>query len=280
MPDFSDTAFMRIKPLLLLLLCCSHWAMALPPRAQMPDLSTIVENDPEWPLDLIPIAKLEYPRNRDASFCYRPVEMIDTIVIHHSETTPQTTALQINDIHLNRGTAENPWYMIAYSYVINSPYIGAKTPEPLLTEGRPLTLVGAHAGSKVFVPMDEEQKRMWDEGRIVCGKENGEFVVDPAQLQGDKIKANVTTIGVVVNGNYSPFSRSNLGGYSKKDPRYPSKGTQDMIARLSCQLQKKYPRMKYLRWHNFYHSTSCPGTIKNYVGQIRAKAKEYGCEFN
>jgi hypothetical protein len=234
---------------------------------------------PEWPLELVKIEKEDYPRNRHASFCKRPVEMVDTIVLHHSETTSSTTPLQINEMHLNRGTPQDPWLMVAYSYQINAPYPGATKPAMKVTEGRPLDLVGAHAGTDVFVPMNDFQKKIWDEGQIVCGVEGGNFGVDPKQVRDGKIKANVTTIGVVIIGNYAPFSRDNPNGWRRSHPRYPTKQTQDEIARLSCQLQKKYPNMKNIKWHNYYHSTSCPGTIKDYVNQIKTLAKGYGCDF-
>ena len=236
---------------------------------------------PEWPIEYVKIEKVDYERNsQTASFCKRPEDMVDTIVLHHSETPSTDSPERINDLHLNRGTPADPWYMIAYSYVVNSPYAGSLTPRARVTEGRPLDLVGAHAGSNIFVPMDEDQKKMWKDGKITCGKEGGEFKVDPTMEKNGTIKANVSTIGLVVIGNYSPFSKTNPNGYSKKNPRYPTLQTQDMIARTSCQLQKKYPRMKSIKWHSYYHSTSCPGTIKDYIGKIKTLAKKYGCEFN
>lgn len=207
--------------------------------------------------------------------------MVDTIVLHHSETPSGTTPREINRFHLNRGTPDDPWYMVAYSYQVNTPYAGNTRPSPRVTEGRPLDIVGAHAGSNAFVPMDAEQKRMWDEGQIVCGKEGGDFTVDRGLLDSrGRIKANVTTVGIVVIGNYAPFSRYNPNGYSARNPRLPTQNTLDMLARLSCQLQKKYPRMKNIKWHSLYHPTTCPGKIKDYVGQIRTMARGYGCEFN
>lgn len=239
------------------------------------------EPDPETPTELLEIFHVDYPRNAKASFCRRPIEMVDTIVFHHTETSSLTTPLEINDMHLNRGTPNDPWLMVAYSYQVNVPYPGNQNPSPKVTEGRPLDIVGAHAGSQVFVPMDPEQKRMWDNGEIICGVEGGSFSVDPKQLnEKGHIKANVTTIGVDVIGNYAPFSRDNPDGWRPSRPRYPTPATIDLLARLSCQLQKKYPRMKFMRWHNFYHTTSCPGTIKDYVPKIREAAKGYGCEFN
>lgn len=243
------------------------------------DYSIFGPQVPEWPIEYTDIEKVSYERNTHASFCKRPVEMVDTIVLHHSETPSSDSPEKINDYHLRRGTPEDPWYMIAYSYTINAPYPGATSPRTRVTEGRPLDIVGAHAGSNVFVPMDEEQKKLWDEGKITCGKENTDFRVDPTLVRSGKIKANVTTLGLVVIGNYSPFSKKNPNGYSKSKPRYPTLATQDLVARTSCQLQKKYPRMKHIKWHNYYHATSCPGTIKLYIGQIKALARKYGCEF-
>lgn len=235
----------------------------------------VPEPGPE-PVELIKIEKEIYERNKKASFCKRPPEMVDTLVLHHSETSSTATAQYINELHLNRGTPSDPWYMIAYSYVINSPYAGGKIPAPKVTEGRPLDLVGAHAGSNVFVPMDEEQEKLFEEGKITCGKEGGEFKVDPSLIKNGKIKANVTTVGIVVNGSYTPFSSSNPRGTG----RIPTSDTLDMIARLSCQLQKQYPRMKYMKVHRDYHSTTCPGTIQGKVSEIIKLAKGYGCDFN
>ncbi len=230
--------------------------------------------------ELVPIEQVFYERNPKAKFCKRPIEMVDTIVLHHSETTSLTTPERINEFHLARGTKDDPWYMIAYSYVINSPYSQQKNPRTRVTEGRPLGLVGAHAGSNAYVSMDEEQKRIWELGQITCGTEGSEFKKDPELVKNNKIKANVTTLAIVVIGNYAPFSKTNPNGYSISNPRYPTLITQDLIARLSCQLQKDYPRIKNIKWHNFYMATSCPGTIQKYIEKIKLLSRNYGCEFN
>lgn len=242
--------------------------------------SSLWAQESEWPVELITVNKVNYQRNSRASFCMRPIEMVDTIVFHHSETPTTTTPIEINQMHLNRGSNADPWYMVAYSYVMNTPYPGQTAPIAQIAEGRPLDIVGAHAGSDAFVEMDEEQQRMWNEGRILCGKEGGEFKLDPKQLKNGKIKANVTTIGLVIVGNYAKFGRDNPNGWTDRNPRYPTKNTLEMLARMSCQLQKKHPRMKKLSWHNFYNQTSCPGNIKDHVVQIRELAKGLGCDFN
>lgn len=233
-----------------------------------------------WPIEYIKVNEVNYKRNHHASFCKRPVEIIDTIVLHHSETPSTDSPERINDYHLNRGTASDPWYMIGYSYVLNTPYPGQTLPRLKMSEGRPIEIVGAHAGSNAFVPMTQVQKEIWAKKEVKCGKEGEEGVFDPTLVKDGKIKANLSTVGLVVVGNYAPFSKTNPNGYSRKNPRYPTKATLDSVARMACQLQKKYPLIKNLKWHNYYHSTTCPGNLKSYIGQIKNLARNYGCEFN
>lgn len=224
---------------------------------------------------LIKVEQHDYKSNPRAGFCSRPLEMIDSIVIHHSETPVTDTPDQINHMHLGRGTKNSPWYMIAYHYVLNSPYKGQNIPSPKITEGRPLNLVGAHAGSDAYVSMDSEQQKLWEGGKVQCLKD------DPTLIRDGKIKANATTIGLVVVGNYGKLSPQNLSGYLPGMPNEVSSSTLDMIARLSCQLQRKYPRIKNLKWHSYYHSEkTCPGDLKDSIGKMKEMAKEYGCAFN
>lgn len=234
---------------------------------------------PEWPLELVKVEKVDYEKNKEASFCTRPTDMLDTIVLHHSETPPTWTPQDINQMHLNRSTNNEPWYMIAYSYVINSPYAGQNLPIPVVSEGRPINIVGAHAGGEAFVKPDDLQKKLWDEGQIICGKEGEEFKLDPLMMRDGKIKANITTLGLLITGNYAPYSIVNPGGFNPKKPRYPTIATLELVAKMSCQLQKKYPRIKKIGWHSQYKATVCPGTIKNYVSQIKQLTKRYGCDF-
>ncbi len=243
-------------------------------------LSFVQAQTSEWPVEFTRIEKVNYERNPKAKFCKRPIEMVDTIVFHHSATPSSFTSQRINELHLERGSPDDPWYMIAYSYAINSPYAGNGFPQLKVSEGRPLELVGAHAGSDAFIPMTEEQKKIWDKGEVVCGKENEEFKVDGDLLRGNKIKANVTTLGVVVIGNYSPFNRLNPLGFSLEAPQYLIEKGQDLAARISCQLQKKYPGIKYIKWHSYYMPTVCPGTIEKSILKIKTLTRKYGCSFN
>lgn len=239
---------------------------------------------------LITIEPVTYKVREDATYCIRPIEMIDTIVFHHSETRNTDTAQDINAYHLLRGSPTDPWYMIAYSFAINAPYIGQKTPKAKVSFGRPLKIVGAHAGSNVFIPMTEEQQRIWDSGKIKCGRTNN-WVYDPSLVKDGKIKANVTTIGVVIIGNYAKFSGKyikkgrktvlnptpNLNGFLPA--KEPSDEVLDQFARLACQMQRENPTIKKFAYHGQYHSTSCPGTIDKHMTAIQLKAKEYGCDF-
>jgi hypothetical protein len=231
--------------------------------------------------ELIKVQKKDYQINQKAGFCLRPLEMMDTIVIHHSETPVTDTPEIINQMHLGRGTPEEPWHMVAYHYVINSPYAGDGLPIPQISEGRPLHYVGAHAGAQAFVKMNPEQKKLWDEGKIKCGKKGEAFSVHPGHVQGENIKANVTTVGVVVIGNYALLSPINPDGYTKEKPHIASENTLDMVARLSCQLQKSFPRIKNIMWHAHYNKEKfCPGDLKDSINKIKSITKRYGCEFN
>jgi hypothetical protein len=234
---------------------------------------------PDIEKELIHIEKINYKKNSDASYCKRPTEMLDTIVLHHSATSTLTTPIEINNHHINRTSNDQAWYMTGYSYLINSPYQGNSTPAPKVSEGRPLDIVGSHAGSFAFLQMDSIQKKIWDDGLIICGTESGPFTKDPTLVKDSKIKANVTTIGVVVIGNYAPFSAYNPGGYDPKSPRLVSEETLDMIARLSCQIQKQLPRVKNLKWHSQFKQTSCPGDLVKQIEKIKTISKDYGCEF-
>jgi N-acetylmuramoyl-L-alanine amidase len=54
------------------------------------------------------------------------------IIVHHSATDPRASAEDIKKVHLERGMDD-----IGYHYLIN--------PEGIILEGRPISIVGAHA---------------------------------------------------------------------------------------------------------------------------------------
>jgi len=233
----------------------------------------------DWPVEFIPVEKVELRKNPRAIMCKRPPEMLDTIVIHHTESPSTQKPQSVNDYHVNRQSKGEPWYMVAYSYLVSSPYQGENNVRPHVTEGRPIEIVGAHAGSDAYVEMSADQRKIWAEGKIICGKEGGTFNIDPNIVHGSKIKANVTTLGIVVIGNYSPMSFDNPLGHAGNKKRIPSKQTLELVAKMSCQLQKKYPGIQQLKWHSLYNRTTCPGLLSEYVEEIKKIAGGLGCTF-
>src|SRR4051812_26581845 len=103
--------------------------------------------NPEWPIQFIEVEKVPLRKNPKATYCLRPTDIIDTIVIHHTEGLPTRDPAEVNDYHANRQSQGEPWYMVAYSFLVNSPYVGESDVRPRVTEGRPIEIVGAHAGS-------------------------------------------------------------------------------------------------------------------------------------
>ena len=252
----------------------------VPGYSAFPDIERLYPYIARPAPDLVEIRKPYYEKNPKATYCKRPTDMLDTVVIHHSDTPNTYTAERLNEIHLENSTDNDPWYMIGYSYVINAPYAGGSIPVPQIAEGRPIDIVGSHAGSRAFVEMDDVQHKLWSEGKITCGQEGGDFRVDPKLIFEGKIKANVTTLGVVVVGNFAPFSAQNPRGYRRGHEVRPSRETLETAAKLSCQLQKQYPRIKKMGWHSQYNTTSCPGNLKDHINEVKKIAKGYGCEFN
>jgi hypothetical protein len=231
--------------------------------------------------ELIKIIPTNLETNKNATFCKRDPEVMDTIIFHHSETPTTTTVSEINDYHLNRGSSSDPWYMIGYHFAITAPYSTGRLKKAVYA-GRPIDIAGAHVGGEVYsINGSEETKQLLQASPLLCGKENEEpkIASDTFNAKGE-YKINHTSVAIVVIGNYAVKSRHNPGGYSSSRPRRPSSSVLDMSARLACELQKQYPRLKTLKWHNFYKATSCPGLIKNEISKIATLARKYGCTFD
>ncbi|MFN9114026.1 MAG: hypothetical protein ACK5XN_28505, partial [Bacteroidota bacterium] len=205
-----------------------------------------------------------------------------TIVFHHSETLSTATVQQINQMHLNRGTTADPWLMIAYHYVINTPYVGNTVPAQKVSQGRPFEIAGSHAGTGVFSGASEETKKLMAEaGAMKCGLASGPLKEAEDKFDADgQVKANYSTVAVLIVGNYAKKSSNNPGGWPVSKPRYPTTNAIEIAGKLACQIQRENPRVKYINWHNYSKPTSCPGTIKDRINQIKAVAARYGCTFN
>lgn len=231
--------------------------------------------------NLIPIEVERYTRNTKATWCRLNPRVFDTIVFHHTQTTSTTTPQQINQLHLNRGTPEDPWLMIGYHFVINSSYGRGPLVTTRVTQGRELSMAGSHAGSTAYTKVSAQtQTALEQDDSVLCGPQDGPLEIPKDKFDAEGLaKANYHTIAVAVIGNYVERSRDNPGGYPMGAPRYPTEDTLDASARLACQLQKQYPRLKKLSYHSFYRATSCPGLIEKRLRDIIARAKGYGCQF-
>lgn len=266
-----------MKWLLLLLMSFPAWSQDCGGCTPYYDLLPQVPL-PSWPLELINIREINHTTNNRINYCERPVEMVDTIVLHHTQSPPQRTAEDVNSWHIT--DKEKPYHTVAYTYLINAPYPGSRNVTPQVSEGRPLGMAGGHAGSEAWSAMTPDQRRLWDSGKVLCGYAGRPFKVDPSKVNDKgQIKSNITTIGVAVIGNYADYHRRKNREGLIPTPQ-PSSQTQDMIARLACQLQKKYPNMKSIKVHWEYNETTCPGSIEKYVTAIKNRAKALGCEFN
>lgn len=239
--------------------------------------------EPETPRaeSLIPIETVPLARGPRASFCRRDLQVVDTVVFHHTETPTLSTTEDINQMHLNRGTAADPWLMIGYHFTIHAPY-ASKRGASRVTYGRPLDLVGAHTGSDAYRPVSEATvKLLRDPANVQCGPAEGPLTASTDIFNAEgAVKGNMNTVGVAVIGNYALYNaQTNPSGYPRRTPRWPTANLIDMAARLSCQLQRENPRITKIYWHNYYKSTSCPGLIRERVAQIKAAARGYGCVF-
>ena len=230
---------------------------------------------------LIEIQEPYYPRNADASYCRRKTDIVDTIVFHHSQTTTTTTPEDINEMHLERGTAEDPWLMIGYHFTINSPYVDSPRYKTYVSRGRPFHIAGSHAGSDVYSKVTPETKLLLSKKDSVrCGTETGVVSEADDKFNPDGFaKANYTTVAIVLIGNYFVRNQSNPGGYPIGSERFPTARAIDAAARLACQLQKDNPRIQNIKWHSFYRATSCPAKVRERINAIITQTEKYGCKF-
>jgi hypothetical protein len=252
-------------------------------NCQTPHLPSVLD-DAEVPTipDLVTIRTPLLERNPRATYCTRADDVADTIVFHHSATDSSETIQQLNERHLDEGGSD-PWLMLGYHYTINAPYRNERAPALQVSQGRPLNIVGSHAGTNVYRPVSASTRTVLARrDSLLCSNSRGRWAPPSAayRLRRDTARANLNTIGVVIIGNYAPLSLTNFDGYDPANPRWPTESVIDTAARLACQIQRRHPRVTKLTSHSEYQSTLCPGLIQQRVGQIRDAARRYGCEFN
>src|SRR5690606_8741380 len=106
------------------------------------------EKDLEDPLEDLVIEKPNYKTNDGiATFCRRDPNVADTIVIHHTATSYTHSAESINNMHLQRKTGSEHWYMVGYNYLVKQENYSSDSIR--LIEGRPIDMSGSHAGGSI-----------------------------------------------------------------------------------------------------------------------------------
>lgn len=215
-----------------------------------------------------------YDRNFNVSYCVRKLDVINKIIIHHTASFPTASPEVINQWHIQSGTR----HMVSYHYLIQGGYASNQNSEATLPikiyQGRPLNMVGAHAGSKSYVDPTSEQKKTLKNNPLMCYL-NKKKVQDNSMFKNNKVKTNVTSIGIAIIGNYAPFSQRNpSGGDNMVDDDLLTE-----VAKLSCYLQKKYPAINQIQGHQNVAKTQCPGSLENKIDQIKRYANKYGCDF-
>jgi hypothetical protein len=257
------------------------------------ELSEIIKNSFDFNREaprLIEIGKVDYETstNPKSTLCKRKPELASMIVIHHTGTESDTTPQKINSWHLDNGGEEDPWYMIGYNYVISDSYNNATASIPKVFEGRPPEYKGAHAGG--FKKLSAEEKLYYKDKTISCGNPTVGFTTQPVldQLNANgEISGNLASFGVAVIGDYSStqyrwngvaYVPKNINGSDK--PRDPSKAMIDSLATLACQIQRKNRRTSKIVPHSYFTKTACPGTVINFLNDVKDKANSIaGCHF-
>lgn len=147
----------------------------------------------------------------------------DGIVIHHTVTPEDKRIRQLQAEHLARKTKKGePWSDIGYHFIIGVDANG----NPVIYEGRPIEFQGAHTDSK------------------------------------DGVNLNPHKIGIVIVGNFEPFSAREPQGYRPGTPvqnTQPSPAQLDLLGRLIQKLTRDYPHISSIQSHGQGKSAINPG---------------------
>lgn len=275
--------------LIALVLSWAPWAWA--DRYQCTDCMAEIPGQPLGPHFFSSYLPYEQPlltintpslsRDARAKVCTRNDNVVDTVVFHHSDTPVSATVYDLNDAHLNRSSAGDPWYMLAYHYVINTSYSGQNNVATQVSQGRPFNITGAHAGHLVYHAASAETvTALRQPNAVVCHVGNAPMRPASDIFRNGQALANYNTVGVVVVGNYARYSADNPQGYPRNQPRYMSSAGVEAAGRLICQLQRQHPRIRNVSWHRAYKPTACPGNIISQIEAIKNVARRLGCSFN
>tara|TARA_Y100000782_G_scaffold75168_1_gene81114 strand:- start:26748 stop:28433 length:1686 start_codon:yes stop_codon:yes gene_type:complete len=294
--------------------------------ATLKDISDILDHDylyshanPPSSGGRIKIRDYDYKNiNHAASYCKRNPNVVDTVVIHHSETQNTASPQLIHNIQVvahedsvDKNGKASPWYMIAYNYVVSAEYEGEGKELPKVYRGRPKDMKGAHAGGYVDIDkMNPEAKKALFNSSPSCGlntDKDPSHIIDVQDYRAQRTyqknlnkgiaSANLTSVGVLVIGNYAPDIVNNAlnpTGYpSDGPPRFPSTDALRSSAKLICQLRRdEHPNLTKITDHNYikikrnyekgkrYAGTCCPGTVYLKMQKLYELTKEECPEFD
>ena len=247
-----------------------------------------------------PIYQVEYETNdsNGATHCLRDTDMITTIVLHHTGTRSSLTPIEINNSHLQQSSevsgnppVSEPWYMISYNYLISETFQGATEAEPRVFQGRPPEMKGAHAGA-YSARISNAQRRSLSRRTIQCGNNTDGFQTIPAlhtsqMSRGNYLSGNLDSLGIAVIGNFDDVVIRYIDGIPipsavNRDNivSHPSDQVLEKVAKLSCDLQKRYPSITRIVPHRYFKETECPAALLLYFDRIKQRTQELGCNFD
>jgi len=246
----------------------------------------------------------------EATYNMRNVQMIDTVVIHHTGpgSNLKTNVEAIHNQHIDRSTDGDAWYMVGYNYLINLGGNGGSVNKPNIVVGRDTSFRGAHAGGNTLPLSIKEIEKLFNTYQFYNCKEVLENVeVEPykvhtksiceddheqvspgdyrcgalasniASLNNDgSISGNLTTIGVAVMGNFTKESTKSINGIDLYDHNLTNiKDVQyslvPKLVELINALKKDYPTIKRIVPHSYFKSTECPGQVRNILTLVAQK---------
>lgn len=252
------------------------------------DPNLLKQSPPERPK--AKIYKLNYKVNPKATFCRRDPQMASMIVIHHTGESSEIDPIRINNNHIEASTRGEPWYQISYNYILNDNFQGATASSPKVFEGRAPNIKGAHAGGYTE-PLTREERKRLERFPISCGNEEIGFKPVSLASQLNKrggVSGNLVSFGVAVSGNFNEVKIPEIGGVAVPETintdqlgvSLPSLESIKKVATLSCQLQKKYPRIKRIVPHSYFKVTDCPAAaLALYFEEIKKETEKQGCKF-
>jgi hypothetical protein len=207
------------------------------------------------------------------TFCHVRDDAIVGIVIHHSATSNKLSEEELNEMHL-----ATDFDMIGYHFTVSH-----RNNSIEVHEGRPRSIEGSHAGHKRRINIkDSDMLNLYqNENMLSCNHQHDDTNIvfnQKMDMNGARALANYTTKGIVVLGNYEPFSATNITGYDPASPPVVDSSIIQAVATTVCELKRQYKNLRYIYGHRDIQDTVCPGRILYpRIADIINAAKSMGC---